>query len=68
MYNARKRGFASGIDVCGGTGNRAGGGETAKQGAGQIGDALGDEFGVAVMPVAGKSVGHDRGKQLLNRA
>ncbi|MNT55156.1 hypothetical protein D3C72_1923720 [compost metagenome] len=66
MHDAGQRAAAAVTDIGGGAGNRAGGGETAEQRCGQVGDALADQFLVGIMLAARHAVGHHRRQQRLD--
>ena len=67
MDHAGDRGARAGADVGRGAGDGAGGGNAAEERRGDVGDALGDEFDVGVVAVAGHAVGDDGGEHAFKR-
>jgi hypothetical protein len=59
-------GVRAGADVGGGAGDGAGGGHAAEEGRDDVGDALGDEFHVGVVAVAGHAVRNYCGKKTFD--
>lgn len=66
MDDARYRSAAAVVDVGHGTGNGAGGGNTAEERRTDVGNALADEFLVGVVVVTAHAVCHSGGKQGLD--
>ena len=65
--HAGDRRARAGADVGGGAGDGAGGGDAAEERRDDVGDALGDEFDVGVVAVAGHAVGNDGGEHAFKR-
>ena len=66
MEHARERRPCARADIGGGARNGAGGGQSAKQGRGDIRHALGDQFGIRAMTAPGHAIGDDGRQQRLD--
>ena len=64
--HARHGGAAAGLDVGGGTGDSAGGGDAAEQRRTHVADALCDQLRVGVVVGGHHTVGHHAGQKTLN--
>lgn len=67
VYHTRDRGTSAVFDVRRRSRDRARGGDAAEKPRTDIAYALGDEFGVGIVPISDHTVGHHAGKQGLDR-
>jgi hypothetical protein len=68
VHNAGDGSKCSRADVGGGASDGAGGGNSTEERGEDVGDALGNEFDIGVMTVAGHAVGNDGGEEAFDGA